>query len=92
MGVKFVRFAEVCKYLSHRVTELSHTIQARAVARAYIILICNLHKKQEPQLLLRLLQFLILKNMKNFLYEEDLVVPPGIEPGTQGFSVLCSTN
>ena len=21
-----------------------------------------------------------------------LVVPPGIEPGTQGFSVLCSTN
>jgi hypothetical protein len=20
------------------------------------------------------------------------VVPPGIEPGTQGFSVLCSTN
>jgi hypothetical protein len=43
-------------------------------------------------LLLRLLQFLILKNMKNFLYEEDLVVPPGIEPGTQGFSVLCSTN
>ncbi len=24
----------------------------------------------------------------NFLF----VVPPGIEPGTQGFSVLCSTN
>ncbi len=22
----------------------------------------------------------------------DFVVPPGIEPGTQGFSVLCSTN
>jgi len=22
----------------------------------------------------------------------SLVVPPGIEPGTQGFSVLCSTN
>ncbi len=22
----------------------------------------------------------------------QLVVPPGIEPGTQGFSVLCSTN
>jgi len=21
-----------------------------------------------------------------------MVVPPGIEPGTQGFSVLCSTN
>jgi len=21
-----------------------------------------------------------------------VVVPPGIEPGTQGFSVLCSTN
>jgi len=21
-----------------------------------------------------------------------LVVPPGIEPGTQGFSVLCSTD
>jgi len=21
-----------------------------------------------------------------------IVVPPGIEPGTQGFSVLCSTN
>ncbi len=28
---------------------------------------------------------------KNFNYA-DLVVPPGIEPGTQGFSVLCSTN
>ena len=22
----------------------------------------------------------------------SFVVPPGIEPGTQGFSVLCSTN
>ena len=22
----------------------------------------------------------------------SVVVPPGIEPGTQGFSVLCSTN
>ena len=22
----------------------------------------------------------------------NAVVPPGIEPGTQGFSVLCSTN
>ena len=28
----------------------------------------------------------LLKNSKVF------VVPPGIEPGTQGFSVLCSTN
>ena len=26
------------------------------------------------------------------LYTESIVVPPGIEPGTQGFSVLCSTN
>ena len=26
------------------------------------------------------------------LYVLSLVVPPGIEPGTQGFSVLCSTN
>ena len=25
-------------------------------------------------------------------YALCLVVPPGIEPGTQGFSVLCSTN
>ncbi len=25
-------------------------------------------------------------------YALSLVVPPGIEPGTQGFSVLCSTN
>ena len=25
-------------------------------------------------------------------YVLSLVVPPGIEPGTQGFSVLCSTN
>ena len=24
--------------------------------------------------------------------EVFMVVPPGIEPGTQGFSVLCSTN
>jgi hypothetical protein len=23
---------------------------------------------------------------------DNFVVPPGIEPGTQGFSVLCSTN
>ena len=30
----------------------------------------------------------------NFIAEVRLfeVVPPGIEPGTQGFSVLCSTN
>ena len=30
----------------------------------------------------------------NFISEIRLleVVPPGIEPGTQGFSVLCSTN
>ena len=30
-----------------------------------------------------------------FRYEKDLftvVVPPGFEPGTQGFSVLCSTD
>ena len=26
------------------------------------------------------------------IYIFSLVVPPGIEPGTQGFSVLCSTN
>ena len=26
------------------------------------------------------------------IYVLSLVVPPGIEPGTQGFSVLCSTN
>jgi hypothetical protein len=34
-----------------------------------------------------------LKQQK-LLVEELLfaVVPPGIEPGTQGFSVLCSTN
>ena len=25
-------------------------------------------------------------------YKDLKVVPPGIEPGTQGFSVLCSTN
>ena len=34
------------------------------------------------------------KAVKQSLYEMDsaLVVLPGIEPGTQGFSVLCSTN
>jgi len=26
------------------------------------------------------------------VYRAFKVVPPGIEPGTQGFSVLCSTN
>ena len=26
------------------------------------------------------------------LLEEKMVVPPGIEPGTHGFSVHCSTN
>ena len=48
-GAKFVRFAEVCKYLSHRVTELSHTIQARAVARACIVLILLCIKPQKTR-------------------------------------------
>ena len=37
----------------------------------------------------------IITNKKpNLITEVRLfeVVPPGIEPGTQGFSVLCSTN
>ena len=29
---------------------------------------------------------------KPLFSEAFSVVPPGIEPGTQGFSVLCSTN
>ncbi len=33
-----------------------------------------------------------LQKFKGFFITESLVVPPGIEPGTQGFSVLCSTN
>ena len=33
------------------------------------------------------------KNKKSQVFTRDFfVVPPGIEPGTQGFSVLCSTN
>ena len=36
------------------------------------------------------------KTPSNLLKDRALtflfVVPPGIEPGTQGFSVLCSTN
>ena|GEM_PF-6817590 len=28
----------------------------------------------------------------NNFNDYETVVPPGIEPGTQGFSVLCSTN
>ena len=37
------------------------------------------------------------KNIQGFscvksIYVLSLVVSPGIEPGTQGFSVLCSTN
>ena len=35
------------------------------------------------------------KTRKSFFINElrdNFVVPPGIEPGTQGFSVLCSTN
>ncbi len=31
------------------------------------------------------------KKPKQFVWALK-VVPPGIEPGTQGFSVLCSTN
>tara|TARA_B100001250_G_scaffold351250_1_gene323319 strand:- start:253 stop:369 length:117 start_codon:yes stop_codon:yes gene_type:complete len=31
-------------------------------------------------------------DLKGFLLKIFEVVPPGIEPGTQGFSVLCSTN
>ena len=32
------------------------------------------------------------KPQQNHFYCGFFVVPPGIEPGTQGFSVLCSTN
>ena len=32
------------------------------------------------------------KTSAEFLLLRFSVVPPGIEPGTQGFSVLCSTN
>ena len=35
------------------------------------------------------------KTFENYLKFKGFglnVVPPGIEPGTQGFSVLCSTN
>ena len=32
------------------------------------------------------------KNKRGRFYRPLCVVPPGIEPGTQGFSVLCSTN
>ena len=33
------------------------------------------------------------KKRESFKLNDSLnVVPPGIEPGTQGFSVLCSTN
>ena len=37
---------------------------------------------------------IITSKKPNFIAEVRLfeVVPPGIEPGTQGFSVLCSTN
>ena len=37
---------------------------------------------------------IIISKKPNFISEIRLfeVVPPGIEPGTQGFSVLCSTN
>ena len=32
------------------------------------------------------------KNLSRISSTEVFVVPPGIEPGTQGVSVLCSTN
>ena len=32
------------------------------------------------------------KRVKNFRLDSLQVVPPGIEPGTHGFSVRCSTN
>ena len=32
------------------------------------------------------------KKKENYKCNSLRVVPPGIEPGTQGFSVLCSTN
>ena len=37
---------------------------------------------------------IIINKKPNFIAEVRLfeVVPPGIESGTQGFSVLCSTN
>ena len=33
-----------------------------------------------------------IKIPENNMLSGIFVVPPGIEPGTQGFSVLCSTN
>jgi hypothetical protein len=33
-----------------------------------------------------------IKNPSKEGFTDSEVVPPGIEPGTQGFSVLCSTN
>ena len=34
----------------------------------------------------------LLKNKKTLRLQGFFVVPPGIEPGTHGFSVHCSTN
>ena len=34
----------------------------------------------------------VVNKNSELIKSSELVVPPGIEPGTQGFSVLCSTN
>jgi len=43
--------------------------------------------------LLEYLRFIYQKiKIPNISNRDGWVVPPGLEPGTQGFSVLCSTN
>ena len=50
----------------------------------------------EPLILLYIIRCGVYKRKTLTLKRTGLmkggVVPPGIEPGTQGFSVLCSTN
>ena len=50
----------------------------------FIPLFCYSWKIKIPELLWNSGIYIVLLSLK--------VVPPGIEPGTQGFSVLCSTN
>ena len=56
--------------------------QTRAARGVETIKISKIKKVLEISRLQRPTQFI----------NQKIVVPPGIEPGTQGFSVLCSTN
>ena len=78
--MSFIRFQEMGKIKFENrllVLQNSHTYSAQKLGHTYSVLKLQENTKKPQQ---------------NHFYCGFVVVPPGIEPGTQGFSVLCSTN